>query len=113
MFIASVIYKGTKYFVRSTILTEYRERATEFKTETDAIYTPAQRDAIVDRILGLEALRQSRIHLTDYLFARKKWSRSFDPQECVAQLDGLGDELADLIGAAHREYENLTGSEYQ
>ena len=37
MFIASVIYKGNQYFVRSTILTEYRERATEFKTETDAI----------------------------------------------------------------------------
>ena len=34
--IASVIYKGTQYFVRSTILTEYRERATEFKTEIDA-----------------------------------------------------------------------------
>jgi hypothetical protein len=37
MFIASVIFNGKEYFLRSSILTEYRERATEFKTEADAM----------------------------------------------------------------------------
>ena len=42
MFIASVIFNGKEYFLRGSILTEYRERATEFKTEADAMAAVAR-----------------------------------------------------------------------
>ena len=37
MFVASVIFNGKEHFLRGSILTEYRERATEFKTEADVM----------------------------------------------------------------------------